>query len=185
MSISMYSVSVPGMSHSLKNLAAILKKAAAHAKAKNIDPAVLVRSRLYPDMLPLVQQVQIAADTAKGAAARLAGREPPKFEDTESTFPELIERVNKTLAYLRTVKRTEIEGSEDRDIILKFPSITLEFKGLDYLTGFAIPNFYFHVATAYDILRHNGVEIGKRDFLGSPPKQGGKKAAKGRSRVKK
>jgi hypothetical protein len=117
-------------------------------------------------MLPLARQVQIAGDNAKGCAARLAGVDPPKFEDNETTFPQLLERVDKTVAFLKTLKPAQIDGSEGRDIVLKFPNRTFEFKGLSYLTTFALPNFTFHVVTAYAILRHNGVELGKPDFLG-------------------
>ena len=166
MKISMYQASVPTFIRMLNNLAAILEKAAAHAEAKKIDPAVLVNSRLYPDMLPLAQQVQIASDGAKGGAARLAELEPPKFEDNEKTFPELIARVQKTVSYLNTLKPEQIDGSEERTITLAMRTRTLTFQGMPYLLNFALPNFYFHVTTAYDILRHCGVELGKRDFLG-------------------
>lgn len=151
----------------LTNLAAILDKAAAHAEAKKIDPTVLVNSRLYPDMLPLVKQVQIASDHAKGAAARLAGLESPKFEDNEATFPELGARIQKTISYLNTLKPEQIDGSEERTITLPLRTRTLTFQGMPYLLNFALPNFYFHVTTAYDIFRHNGVELGKKDFIGS------------------
>jgi len=180
MEMSMYRASVPVFINSLRRLSAILKKGAAHAKANDIDPSVLVQSRLRPDMFTLAQQVQVASDTAKGAGARLAGLEPPSYPDTEQTFAELIDRVNKTIAYLRTLKPRQIDGSEDREIVLRFPSITLEFEGANYLMGFAVPNFYFHVTTAYNILRHNGVEVGKLDFLGEPPKPRKKKTARKR-----
>ena len=166
MKISMYQASVATFIRMLNNLAAILEKGAAHAEAKKIDPAVLVNSRLYPDMLPLVQQIQIASDGAKGGAARLAGLEPPKFEDNEKTFPELIARVQKTISYLNTLKPEQIDGSEEKTITLEMRTRTLTFQGLPYLLNFVLPNFYFHVTTAYDILRHCGVELGKRDFLG-------------------
>ena len=166
MKISMYQASVATFIRMLNNLAAILEKGAAHAEAKKIDPAVLVNSRLYPDMLPLVQQIQIASDGAKGGAARLAGLEPPKFEDNEKTFPELIARVQKTISYLNTLKPEQIDGSEEKTITLEMRTRTLTFQGLPYLLNFVVPNFYFHVTTAYDILRHCGVELGKRDFLG-------------------
>ena len=117
-------------------------------------------------MLPLVRQVQIASDNAKGCVARLAGIDPPKFDDSEASYAQLSERIDKTIAFLKTLRQEQVDGSEGRDIVLKFPNNTFEFKGLGYLTGFAIPNFTFHVVTAYNILRHNGVEIGKRDFLG-------------------
>jgi len=166
MKISMYQASVPTFIRMLNNLAAVLEKAAAHAEAKKIDPAVLVNSRLYPDMLPLVQQVQIASDGAKGGAARLAGLEPPKFEDNEKTFPELIARVQKTVSYLNTLKPEQIDGSEEKTITLAMRTRTLTFQGMPYLLNYVLPNFYFHVTTAYGILRHCGVELGKRDFLG-------------------
>ena len=166
MTISMYQASVPTFIRMLNNLTAILEKGAAHAETKKIDPAVLVNSRLYPDMLPLMQQIQIASDHAKGSAARLAGLESPKFEDNEKTFPELIARINKTISYLNTLKPEQIDGSEERTITLAMRTRTLSFQGMQYLLNFALPNFYFHVTTAYDILRHCGVELGKRDFLG-------------------
>lgn len=168
MSISMYQAAVPVFIRMLRNLRAILEKGAAHADAKKFDSAVLVSSRLAPDMLALARQVQIASDTAKGCAARLGGIDPPKFEDNEKSFPELLARLDKTVAFLKTVKPAQIDGSEDRDITLKFPNQTLHFKGMQYLTHFALPNFYFHVTTAYCILRHNGVELGKADFIGQP-----------------
>jgi uncharacterized protein len=166
MTISMYQASVPYFLHMLGNLKKLLAKGAAHAEAKKFDPMVLFNARLAPDMLPLVRQVQIASDNAKGCAARLAGIEPPKFDDGETNYAQLTERIDKTVAFLRTVKKEQVDGSEGRDIVLKFPNQTFEFKGLGYLTGFAIPNFTFHVVTAYNILRHNGVAIGKSDFLG-------------------
>jgi uncharacterized protein len=166
MAISMYQASVPYFQQLLTNLKAILEKGAAHAEAKKFDPSVLFNGRLAPDMLPLVKQVQIASDNAKGPAARLAGIEPPKFEDNEATYAQLTERIDKTLAFLKTLKPAQIDGSEEREIVLKFPNRTFEFKGQQYLVHFAIPNFTFHVATAYNILRHNGVDIGKQDFLG-------------------
>lgn len=168
MKISMYQVSTPRFLHTLGNLSAILDKAAAHAEAKKIDPLVLTSFRLYPDMFPLTRQVQIACDAAKGAAARLAGVENPKHEDTEKTFDELKARIAKTAAFLKTIKAEQIDGSEDKEITLKVGGKDLKFTGMQYLLGFAQPNFYFHVTTAYNILRHNGIEIGKTDFLGSP-----------------
>jgi hypothetical protein len=167
MSISMYLASVPPIIRSLTNLRAILGKAAAHAEAKKIDPAVLVNARLYPDMYPLSRQVQIATDMAKGGASRLAGRDIPKYEDKETTFPELVARLDKTIALLESFKPEEIDGSEDKTITLTLHERTLTFKGLPYLIDYVLPNVYFHVTTAYAILRHNGVEIGKRDFLGN------------------
>ncbi len=166
MKMSMYQASVPVFIRMLNNLTAILSKAAAHAESKKIDPAVLINSRLFPDMLPFAKQVQIASDHAKGAAARLAGLEPPKFEDNETTFAELTARVQKTIAYLNTVKPEQIDGSEGKTITLAMRTRTLTFEGMPYLLNFALPNFYFHVTTAYAILRHNGVELGKQDFIG-------------------
>jgi uncharacterized protein len=166
MAITMYQASVPVFLQLLGNLKNLLQKGAAHAEAKKFDAAVLFNARLAPDMLPLVKQIQIASDNAKGCAARLAGIEPPKFEDTEATYAELAGRVDKTIAFLKTLKPAQIDGSEERAIVLKFPNRTFEFKGLGYLTNFALPNFTFHVVTAYNILRHNGVQLGKSDYLG-------------------
>ncbi len=168
MTISMYEASIPVFIRMLKNLTAILQKGAAYAEAKKIEPTVLVNSRLYPDMFPLARQVQIASDAAKGCGARLAGREPPKFEDNEATFPELLTRIEKTIAYLETLKPEQINGSEQRTITLQIRKNTMTFLGMPFLLNFALPNFYFHVTTAYDILRHCGVEIGKQDFIGAP-----------------
>lgn len=166
MTLSMYQASVPTFIRMLNNLAAILDKAAVHASARRIDPAVLVDSRLYPDMFPLARQVQIATDNAKGCAARLAGQEPPKYEDNESTIPELLERINKTVSFLGTFKPEQIDGSEQRPVVLKLGGERVGFEGLSYLLNYVIPNFYFHVTTAYCILRHCGVEVGKTDFMG-------------------
>jgi hypothetical protein len=166
MSISMYLASVPPIIRSLTNLRAILGKAAAHAEAKKVDPSVLITARLYPDMYPLSRQLQIATDMAKGGVSRLAGREIPKYEDTEATFPDLVARLDKTIALLETFKPEEIDGSEDKTITLTLHERTLTFKGMPYLIDYVLPNIYFHVTTAYAILRHNGVEIGKKDFLG-------------------
>ncbi len=167
MTISMYQASVPVCIRMLNNLAAILEKAAAHAEAKKIDPSVLINDRLYPDMLPMGRQVLIASDTAKGGAARLAGLEPPKYEDNEKTFPELIERLRKTVNYLKTLKPEQIDGSEKRSITLKVRDETLTLDGLPYLLNRVLPNLYFHVSIAHAILRHNGVDIGKKDYLGA------------------
>ena len=166
MPISMHQASAPRFAHALKSLSAILSKAQAHCEAKKIDPLVMTGSRLYPDMFPLVRQVQIACDTAKGAVARLAGVEIPKHEDTEKTFDELKARIAMTLDFIATVKPAQVDGSEEKEIVIKTPSRELRFNGAQYLLAFAWPNFYFHAATAYNILRHNGVEIGKTDFLG-------------------
>ena len=168
MTISMYQASAPRFANALKNLSAILDKAQAHCEAKKIDPAVLLAGRLYPDMLPLLRQVQIASDNAKGAVARLAGVEVPKYEDTEETIADLKARLAKTVDFVSSIKPAQIDGSEEKDIHLKLGTREVDWKGMQYLLGFALPNFYFHVVTAYDILRHNGVEIGKRDFIGTP-----------------
>lgn len=166
MPISMYDASVPMFAHSLKALRAVLEKAAAHAERKKFDTLILANSRLFPDMLPLINQIQIASDAAKGAAARLSGVEPPKFEDNEKTFPELLERIDKTIAFLASVTPDQFAGSEDRVVTIKTRQETHSFPGLIYLRHWAIPNFFFHITTAYNLLRHNGVEIGKSDFLG-------------------
>ena len=166
MKMSMYQASVPTFSRVLENLAAILEKAEQHAAAKKIDPAVLINSRLAPDMFPLGRQVQIASDAAKGGAARLAQATPPAFEDTEATFAQLVERCRKTVAYLQTLKPEQIDGSEDRTVSWQSRSATKTMQGMPYLLNHVTPNVFFHVTTAYDILRHNGVELGKQDFLG-------------------
>ena len=168
MSISMYEASAPRFAGMLRNLGAVLGKAQAHAAAKKIDPAVLLAARLFPDMFPLLKQVQISCDHAKGAVARLAGVEVPRFEDTEQSFEELQARLGKTIAFVESFAAGQIDGSEERQIALKVGGHDLSFKGMPYLLGYALPNFYFHVVTAYDILRHNGVEIGKRDYIGNP-----------------
>jgi len=168
MSLSMYEASAPRFIHMLSNLDAILVKAEAHAAAKKIDPAVLLNSRLFPDMFPLIRQVQIATDHAKGATARLAGVEVPKFEDTEQSFEEIRARLAKTIAFVESFKAAQIDGSEDKTISLKAGGQERSFDGMNYLVGYAMPNFYFHLVTAYNILRHNGVEIGKRDYMGNP-----------------
>lgn len=168
MSISMYSVFMPATTRALNNLIGILDKIAAHAEARKIDPAVLINSRLFPDMFPLSRQVQIATDMVKGGAARLAGQTPPSFEDNEASIPDLVARVRKTLDYLATFTPAQIDGSEERPITLKMRQGELNFRGEDYLLGYVLPNMYFHVTTAYAIARHNGVELGKADFLGKP-----------------
>ncbi len=168
MTISMYQASVPVLIHTLNNLVNILEKGATHAEMKKIDPSVLVNTRLFPDMFPLSKQVQIASDIAKRGAAQLAGVEAPKFEDNETTFPELIDRIQKTISYLDTLKPEQIDGAEEKTITLKMRDNTLSFEGMPFLLYFVLPNVYFHVTTAYDILRHCGVEIGKQDFLGKP-----------------
>lgn len=167
MSISMYQVSAPRFAHMLKSLSGILDKVEAHCETKKIDPTALTTARLYPDMYHFTKQVQVACDTAKGAVARLAGVEIPKDEDTEKTFSELKARIAKTVDFIESVKPAQIDGTEDKEIVLKRGSREVNYKGTEYLLGFAQQNFFFHVTTAYAILRHNGVEIGKRDFLGS------------------
>jgi hypothetical protein len=166
MHISMYEASIPLFVHSFRSLRAILEKGAAHAEAKRFDSSVLANSRLFPDMLPLINQIQIASDAAKGAAARLAAVDAPKFEDDEKTFPELLARIDKTVDYLQSFKPEQFEGSEERTITIKTRNNSFSFPGLLYLRHWAIPNFFFHMTTAYNLLRHNGVELGKADFLG-------------------
>ena len=168
MTISMYQASVPVFTHMLTALSVVLDKADAHCTAKKIDPAVLPGTRLCPDMFTLARQVQIACDFAKGTGARLAGVEVPGFADTEKTFPELKERIAKTIAFLGTLKASQIDGSEEREISIKVGPQEMHFKGLPYLTGFSLPNFYFHVTMAYAIARANGVELGKMDYMGMP-----------------
>ena len=164
----MYQASAPRFVNTLGNLAAILDKAQAHCDARRIDPLVLTGYRLFPDMFPFSRQVQIACDTAKGAVARLAGAEIPKHEDTERTLAELKARIAKTVDFVQSVKRERVDGAEDKEIVLQMRSGERRFTGLQYLLGHALPNFYFHVTTAYNILRHNGVELGKQDYLGKP-----------------
>jgi len=167
MTISMYQASIPVYDRLLGALGAILGRAATWAEARKIDPAVLVNARLAPDMFALVRQVQIACDFAKGAGARLAGQEPPKYEDTETTFAALQARVDRTRQYLGTLSAGQIDGSESRLIKLKVGGQDLEFKGQEYLLSVAMPNFYFHYTMVYAILRHNGLDLGKREYLGS------------------
>ena len=150
----------------MNNLDFILDKAVASAEARKFDPNVLLGCRLAPDMFPLSRQVQIACDFAKGPMARLAGMENPKFDDVETTIPELKARIVRTLAFVNSVPESSFAGAEDRDISIQAGSQTMEFKGLPYLVGFAQPNLYFHLSMAYAILRHNGVDVGKRDFIG-------------------
>ena len=166
MPLSMYQASAPRFAHMLNALAALLDKAEAHCAQRKIDPLALTTYRLYPDMLPFVRQITIACDTAKGAVARLAGVEIPKHEDSEATFVELKARISKTVAFIGTVQAAQVDGSEEKPITLKLRGGEVNFVGQQYLLGFALPNFYFHATTAYAILRHNGVELGKRDFLG-------------------
>jgi uncharacterized protein len=154
------------LANSLRNLAAILEKGAAYAEAKKVDQTVLLNSRLFPDMFPLARQVQVASDIARRGVARLAGADAPPMEDKEVTFGELIDRLQKTITYLETFTATQIDGSEEKTISLPVGKQTMTFAGLPYLQSFVLPNVYFHVATAYNILRHSGVEVGKADFLG-------------------
>lgn len=168
MTISMFQASVPVLIRSLNNLIVILQKGESSAIARKIDPTVFIQSRLYPDMLPLVKQVQIASDIARRGMARLADLEAPKLEDTETTFPELVDRLQKTIVFLETVTSAQVDGSEGKAISLPMGKYTLDFEGLPYLVSFILPNVYFHVTTAYNILRHSGVELGKIDFLGKP-----------------
>ena len=166
MTISMYQASVPTIVRALNNLAAVLEKADKHAAEKKIDPSVFVAARLFPDMLPLSKQVQIASDISKGGSARLAQAEPPAFEDNETTIAQLIERLRKTVTYLETLKPEQIDGSEGRTVTWQTRSATKTMQGMPYLLNHVLPNVFFHTTTAYDILRHNGVDLGKQDFLG-------------------
>ena len=166
MKISMYALSHDVFRKSLGQLQHVMEKGIANAKARNFDTSVLVGARLAPDMLPFSKQIQLTSDFAKNSMARLAGIDPPKFEDNETTMEELLARVKKTLEYIDTVPATALEGSETRDIRIPLRDRTVEFKGLQFLQHWALPNFFFHFVTAYNLLRHNGVDIGKRDFLG-------------------
>jgi uncharacterized protein len=167
MATSLYDFSIPALTRGLTNMSAILDKAAAHAAAKKIDGAVLAQMRLFPDMHPLSRQVQIACDTAKGAAGRLAGIDVPKHEDTETTLPELKARIAKTLDFLKTATAEKVAGDDSRPIEIKFPSGAWKFTALSYVTDFVLPNFYFHSSMVYALLRKSGVEVGKGDFLGA------------------
>ena len=167
MAISMYDFSIPVLIRGLTNLSAVLDKGAAHAAAKKFDPVVLAQSRLFPDMHPLVRQVQIACDTAKGAAGRLAGIEVPKHEDNEVTFADLKARIAKTLDFVKSVTAAQLKDAESRAIEIKFPNGSWKFTGIGYLNDFALPNFYFHSSIAYALLRKAGVEVGKMDYLGA------------------
>ncbi len=167
MTISMYQASVPVFLQGVAALGVVLDKGAAYAAARKIDPAVLLQTRLFPDMFPLARQVQIAADFAKGAPGRLAGVELPSFPDTEASFEDLTARLAKTADFLKTLTAAQIDGSEDRDILLKVGGKEMTFKGQAYLLNFALPNYFFHATATYAILRSVGVELGKRDFIGS------------------
>lgn len=167
MTISMYSASVPVFVRALNNLTHVLKKGEAHAKARNVEPDVLLQQRLIFDMLPLVKQVQIACDMAARGAARLAGAEPQAFEDNEKTFADVYSRIERAIAYVQSFGPAQIDGSEERPIHLKMRNGEMNFTGIEYLQQFTIPNLFFHCTTAYDILRVAGVEIGKNDFIGA------------------
>ena len=161
----MHAVSAPVFSRMLRNLSTILAKAEQQAKQKNYDLAVLLGSRLAPDMLPLTRQIQIATDSAKGAMARLAGHTPEVIEDTETTLPQLQARLQKVIGIVERYTESDLAGSESREIVLKLPNNEMKFDGITFLTGFALPNFFFHVTTAYAILRHSNIELGTLDFL--------------------
>ena len=162
----MYSLSAPVFVRMLRNLDGVLDKGAAYAAARKIDPAVLVNARLFPDMFPLAAQVRIAGDFAKGAVARLTGHEPPKYEDNEASFEDLKARIAKTIAYVESFGPEQFEGAATRSVMMKMRGEEKHFDGVTYLANIVLPNFYFHITTAYDILRHNGVDLGKRDFIG-------------------
>jgi hypothetical protein len=170
MTLSMYQASAPVYLQYLNATSAVLDKGAAFAEARKIDPTALLQTRLYPDMHPLVKQVQIFTDQAVRGMSRLAGAEPPSFPDTETSFPELKARIDRAIAHVQSFKAEQIDGSEERSIVMKTPRGDLNFKGKDYLLGFSLPNFFFHATTAYSILRHVGVEIGKMDFMGGAPR---------------
>jgi uncharacterized protein len=166
MRISMHAMSHGVFKKALTQLLVVMEKGVANAKARNFDVSVLVSSRLAPDMLPFARQIQLTSDFAKNSMARLAGTEPPKFDDVETTMDELVARVKKTLEYVDSVPASALEGSETRDIVIKLRDRTVQFPGLEFLQVWALPNFFFHHVTAYNLLRHNGVDVGKRDFLG-------------------
>ncbi len=166
MSIPIYDQTVTTFSHTLRSLATVIDKARAHAAAANYDANVLLQSRLYPDMFPLIRQLQLATDFAKGSAARLAGTEVPKWDDTEQNVDDIQQRIRKALDYLAGFTPAQFEGADSRAIELKTPAGVFNFTGRTFLLHWAIPNFYFHATTAYDVLRHNGVPVGKLDFLG-------------------
>lgn len=167
MTLSMYSASAPVFKQILNAMSAVIDKAEAHAAARKIEPAALLQARLFPDMFPFARQVQIACDFAKGAAARLGGVDVPKYEDTETSFADLKARIAKTLAFIDSVPQDGIEASAGRDITTGSGDKAKQWKGQTYLIHYVLPHFYFHSTTAYDILRHNGVDIGKKDFVGS------------------
>lgn len=166
MKSSMYQSSVPTCIRTFTNLAAILEKAAGHTEARKLEPAALLTARLFPDMLPFTKQIQLATDSASGGVARLAGIEPPVIEHSESSFAALVARVRKTIQFLESLKPEQIDGSEDKTVSWQSRSSTKSMQGLPYLMNHILPNVFFHVTTAYNILRHNGVELGKMDYLG-------------------
>lgn len=168
MSLTMHSSSIPYFVRSLNNLSAILKKGADHATEKDFDPSILVTARLFPDMFPLSRQVQIACDVCKGAAARISGIEAPSFDDVESSFEQLQERIAKTIEFLESVPADAVDGTEEKQVMLQAGTYEIEFTGATYLSMWALPNLYFHVTTSYNILRHNGVSLGKLDYVGQP-----------------
>ena len=166
MSLSMYQASVPVLTRALNNLIGVLEKGAAYAEAKQIDPAVLLNWRLAADMFPLSRQVQIATDMSKGSVARLAGVEIPKYDDNEASFPELIARLRKTIDFVNSFSAAQIDGTEEKVVTLQRKDGDVRYQGQPYLLYYVLPNVYFHCTTAYDILRHVGVEVGKKDFIG-------------------
>lgn len=168
MPISMYQISVPVFTRMLTNLISLLEKAEAHCADRKIDPAAIINFRLYPDMFTFAKQVQIATDAARNGCAFLAGGEPIKFDNTEQTFAALIERIKKTIEFVNTFTPAQIDSTEEKEVLIKRGETTVTYKGQEYLLNRVLPNFYFHITTAYDILRHNGVELGKRDYLGKP-----------------
>ena len=168
MSLSIYDASVPWFLHALGNLSNVLEKGGAHCEKEKIDPSVLLAARLYPDMFALTRQVQVVSDQMKGCGSRLAGVEAPKFPDNESSFADLRARLDNTANFLRSIDKARFDGADSRPVEVKFPNATLNFaSGWNYLLGFVLPNVYFHSTTAYDILRHNGVKLGKPDFIGA------------------
>jgi uncharacterized protein len=166
MSFSIYDASIRPMIRMLQSISKIMDKAVAQAKSEDKDPATLLEARLAPDMHPFPRQIQIMSDAAKGCGARLAGIEAPSMPDTETTFPELQQRIAKTIDFLKSIKPEQLSGAEDSEVVLKFPSGEMKFTGRDFLTQFSLPNFYFHATTAYGLLRHKGIAIGKMDYLG-------------------
>jgi len=168
MTLSMYLASVPRLINALNNLGNLLDKAQAHVDARKLDETAITQFRLYPDMLNMTRQVQIASDTAKGVVARLAGVEIPVYEDNERSLADLKARIAKTVAFIQTIGAEQVDGTEDKDIVIKRGEKETHYKGMQFLLGHALPNVYFHITTTYCILRHNGVEVGKRDYLGNP-----------------